>query len=211
MRLNGVTGKEQRPPAQTSGVIALADGRRVSVRPSLPHDIDLLRAFFAALSDQGRYFRFMTSLGELSEAMARRFAEADQVRHVALLACTTTGGGETVVGEARYVRGGDDPASAEFAVAVAADWQGLGLARALLARLSGHAAAAGVRHLVADTLAGNAAMLELARADGFTVSGNGVDRRLLRLVKELIPTAQHRPWQRIAVPVGAELHCSQGG
>ena len=211
MTLQAVTGKGERRALGPSGLIALADGRRVNVRPSVPQDIDGLRAFFAALSDQGRYFRFMTKLGELSEVMARRFADADQVRHVALLACATTGGGETVVGEARYVIDSDDPGSAEFAVAVAADWQGLGLARALLARLSGHAAAAGVRRLVADTLAGNAAMLELARAAGFTVSGNGVDRRLLRLVKELTPTAQRRPWQCFAVPIGAELQCSQGG
>ena len=115
------------------------------------------------------------------------------------------------VGEVRYVLSTDDAGSAEFALAVTPDWQGLGLARALLARLSGHAAATGVRRLVADTLAGNAAMLELVRAAGFTVSGNGVDRRLLRLVKELSPRAQRRPLQRFALPAQAELHCSQGG
>jgi acetyltransferase len=211
MTSSPVTGNAARRPLPPSGLIPLAAGRWVNVRPSLPQDLDLLRAFFAALSDQDRYFRFMTKLGALSEIMARRFADADQVRHVALLACATTGGGETVVGEARYVLGSDDPGGAEFAVAVATDWQGLGLARALLARLSGQAADAGVRCLTADTLAGNAAMLELARAAGFTVSGNGVDRRLLRLVKELTPTAQRRPWQRFAVPVGAEFQCSQGG
>ncbi len=115
------------------------------------------------------------------------------------------------VGEVRYVLSTDDAGSAEFALAVTPDWQGLGLARAPLARLSGHAAATGVRRLVADTLAGNAAMLELVRAAGFTVSGNGVDRRLLRLVKELSPRAQRRPLQRFALPAQAELHCSQGG
>jgi GNAT superfamily N-acetyltransferase len=51
----------------------------------------------------------------------------------------TNGGSQTVVGEARYILSTDDAGSAEFAVAVADDWQGLGLARALLARLSGHA------------------------------------------------------------------------
>ena len=192
------------------GVI-LADGRRVSVRPSLPPDIDLLRAFFRALSDQARYDRLMSTLGELSERMARRFTDIDQVRHVALLAYATNAVSQSVVGEAGYILSTDDAGSAEFALAVAPDWQGLGLARALLARLSGQAAAAGVRRLVADTLAGKAAMLELARAAGFTVSGNGVDRRLLRLVKELSPKAQRRPLQRFALPAQAELHCSQGG
>jgi acetyltransferase len=180
-----MTSTDQGHPAQLTGVIALADGRRVSLRGSLPQDIDLLRAFFRALSDQARYFRFMTKCGELSESMARRFIDIDQVRHVALTAYVTTGGSETMVGEARYILSPDDPRSAEFAVAVAADWQGLGLARALLARLSGQAAVAGVHRLVGDTLASNVAMLELARAAGFTVSGNGVDRRVLRLVKEL--------------------------
>jgi GNAT superfamily N-acetyltransferase len=203
--------KQQQHTAGPIGVIILADGRRVSVRPSLPQDIDLLRAFFHALSDQARYGRFLTKLGELSESMARRFADIDHLRHVALLACATIAGSQTVVGEARYILSTEDAGSAEFAIAVAGDWQGLGLARGLLARLSGHAAAAGIRRLVADTLAGNAAMLELARAYGFTVSENGADRRLLRLVKELSPKAQRRPLQRFAVPAQRELHCSQGG
>jgi acetyltransferase len=200
-----------RQPAQLIGVINLADGRRVAVRPPLPQDLGLLTGFFRALSDQARYFRFMTNYRELSEAMARRFVEIDHVCHVALVACVTTGGSQSMVGEARYILGTDDAGSAEFAVAVADGWQGLGLARALLARLSGHAAAAGVRRLVADTLASNAAMLELARAAGFTVSGNGADRRLLRLVKELSPKAERRPVQSFVVPAQVELHCSQGG
>jgi len=206
-----MTSTAQCHRAQLSGVIALADGRRVGLRGSLPQDIDLLRAFFRALSDQARYFRFMTKCGELSESMARRFADIDQVRHVALTAYVTNGGSETMVGEARYILSPEHPASAEFAVAVAADWQGLGLARALLARLSGQAAVAGVRRLVGDTLASNVAMLELARAAGFTVSVNGLDGRLRRLVKELCPKAERRSLQRFAVPAQAELHCSQGG
>ena len=206
-----MTSTDHGHPAQLTGVIALADGRRVSLRGSLPQDIDLLRAFFRALSDQARYFRFMTKCGELSESMARRFTDIDQVRHVALTAYVTTGGSETMVGEARYILSPDDPRSAEFAVAVAADWQGLGLARALLARLSGQAAVAGVHRLVGDTLASNVAMLELARAAGFTVSGNGLDGRLRRLAKELRPKAERRSLQRFAVPAQAELHCSQGG
>jgi acetyltransferase len=206
-----MTASSPRQPAQLIGVINLADGRRVAVRPPLPQDLELLTGFFRALSDQARYFRFMTNYRELSERMARRFVEIDHVCHVALVAYVTNGGNQSMVGEARYILSTDDAGSAEFAVAVADGWQGLGLARALLARLSGHAAAAGVRRLVADTLASNAAMLELARAAGFTVSGNGADRRLLRLVKELSPKAERRPVQSFAVPAQVELHCSQGG
>ena len=206
-----MTASFARQPAQLMGVIDLADGRCVAVRPPLPQDLDLLTGFFRALSEQARYFRFMTNYRELSEGLARRFVEIDHLCHVALVAYVTNAGSRRMVGEARYILGTDDAGSAEFAVAVADGWQGLGLARALLARLSGHAAAAGVRHLVADTLASNAAMLELARAAGFTVSGNGADRRLLRLVKELSPKAERRSVQSFAVPAQVELHCPQGG
>jgi hypothetical protein len=57
---------------------------------------------FRALSDQARYDRFMTTLGKLSESMARCFTDIDQVRHVALLAYATNCVSQSVVGGARY-------------------------------------------------------------------------------------------------------------
>jgi len=59
-----------------------------------------------------------------------------------------------------------DSADAEFAIAVADEWQGAGLGRELLVRLSAHAREHGVRRLFGDVLWGNNAMLGLARELG---------------------------------------------
>jgi acetyltransferase len=74
-----------------------------------------------------------------------------------------------VIAEARYVRTTQDPAAAEFAVSVAEDWQGRGLARLLLGKLVCRAAAAGIERMVGETLASNWRMLTLARKAGFAI------------------------------------------
>jgi L-amino acid N-acyltransferase YncA len=93
---------------------------------------------------------------------------------------------ETVVGEARYALGGD-PAVAELAVSVAADWQGRGLGRLLLCKLISRAAEVGISRLVGETLSSNAAMLRLAHKAGFTLTPSADVRGLVELEKVLRP------------------------
>jgi acetyltransferase len=171
-------------PTHLIDVLRLA-GQRIVVRPALPQDGDLQRAFFAGLSDEARYFRFMTRLAEPPAALAERFSNVDHIQHVALPAGTCTTTDETMIGEARYIVEASDPETCEFAVAVADAWRGAHLARTLLERLTGQAAAAGLRRMVADTVAANAAMIRLATRAGFTVWRKREDGRLLRLEKVL--------------------------
>jgi acetyltransferase len=164
-------------------VVRVADGSRVTIRPTLPQDAELLRAFFRSLSAQARYCRFMTRLNELPEALVQRFACIDYYSHVALLAEVFDDGHETMIGEARYVIDDDNPATCEFAISVADDWQAFGIARALLDRLERQAAASGIRRMVADTLLTNGLMIGLARRAGYTVRVSGEDVTLARLEK----------------------------
>jgi acetyltransferase len=187
-----VTRTIARYPAHLIDVIRLA-GRRVVVRPALPQDADLQCAFFAALSDEARYFRFMTRLSELTAGLAQRLSDVDHVQHVALLAGTCTGVEETMIGEARYVVEASDPETCEMAVAVADAWRGARLAYTLIERLADHAARSGLRRMVADTVCGNAAMIRLATRAGFTVTRKREDGRLLRLEKNLTTTSQWLP------------------
>ena len=170
-------------PVQLIDVIRLADGRSITLRPSRPRDAEQLRAFFRTLTDGARYFRFMTALRELPEALGKRFDDVDYRSHMALLAEHFDGDRGTIIGEARYIANQDDPGTCEFAIAVADDWQRLGLARALLDRLVSHAAASGIHRMAADTLCANKAMLGLARKAGFSVEPNPQDARLWRLSK----------------------------
>ncbi len=96
----------------------------------------------------------------------------DQRAHVAFVLTTTERGAERIVGEARYVVSCDKE-TAEFAIAVAEGFRGLGLAERLMAALIGAARAAGLRWLIGEVLAGNARMLAFARRCGFAETTRG--------------------------------------
>lgn len=179
-----MTYQIHRYPADLIDVVHVAGGKRVVVRPVLPQDADLTGAFFRDLSAPARYDRFMTSMREVPAELMRRFTEIDYADHLALVAEVFVDGRETVIAEARYVRGAD-PTVAEFAVSVAEAWQGNRLARLLLGKLVCRAAAAGVRRIVGGTLATNARMISLARKAGFTVTPSPDVRGLLLLEKTI--------------------------
>jgi acetyltransferase len=172
-----------RYPTHLIDVVRLANGSRVTIRPTLPQDAELQREFFLCLSAKSRYYRFMTGLNELPEALLERFASIDYCSHLALLAEVFEDGRETMIGEARYVVDDRDPETCEFAVSVADDWQARGVALALLDRLERQAAASDIRHMVADTLSTNRAMIQLAARTGYVVDANREDASLARLEK----------------------------
>lgn len=174
-----------RYPVHLIDVVRTFDGRRITIRPSLPQDAELQQTFFRSLSPVSRYCRFLTRVDELPSALSEAFTNVDHRRHLALIAEVFEGDREIMVGEARYVIDARDPDVAEFALAVADDWQARGIARALLERLVHEAATNGVRCLVADTLVSNASMIALARRAGFAVRASTDDAGRARLEKQL--------------------------
>ncbi len=149
--------------------IWLPDRRLVRVRPLRPSDRAIYERAVLDLSPRSRYLRFLAPIHKPSERLLDQMTNADGRRHVAYLALTpdeTTG-----VGVVRYVRGEDDPLSAEIAIAVADEWQGHGLGAELVRRTAAHARMAGVRTLRATTLRENTGSLRLLAATGFTPAG----------------------------------------
>ena len=61
------------------------------------------RAFFARLSEQSRYMRFMQHLAELTPRLVRQFTQIDDRREMALVALDDALGNQRIVGIARYV------------------------------------------------------------------------------------------------------------
>lgn len=176
-----------RYPSALIDRITLDDGRSVVVRPVLALDAPAEQDFVRALSAESRRKRFHNPLPELSPTMLRQMTEVDHVGHVAVVAEAFDEGDEdatTIVADARYVRDGDET---HFAIAVADDWQGIGLGRALMQRLLRHASRHGVARLVADVLVGNTAMTQLAQSFGARLArsphGPGVTRALLELAR----------------------------
>ena len=168
-----------------------ANGQRVMVRPILPLDAAKFQAFVRNLSDASRSNRFLNGLGELPAYMLKRMTQIDYRTHMALVAEVVNDGQPVIIAEARYAC---EPKSdsAELAAAVADDWQGHGLAKVLLRRLTRHAAAAGLRRLTGETWASNARVLHLAREAGFSImpGAGGV----LGLCRNIAPQSS-LPWQ----------------
>ena len=84
-----------RYPAELIDVVHLVDGRRMTVRPVLPQDADLLQTFVRGLSDESRRNRFFRALHELPGDLLARFTPIDYRRHLALVAEVFDKGEET--------------------------------------------------------------------------------------------------------------------
>jgi acetyltransferase len=148
--------------------LRLSQGRRVTLRPVTAADAPREAAFLRGLSTASRYKRFMSSLRELTPAKLKYFTDVDQQRHLALAATATGDRRRAWVGVARCVA---DPQGdgCEFAVTVADDWQGSGLAGLLMRVLMHAAKRRGFKKMHGIVLASNRRMLTLARQLGFVV------------------------------------------
>jgi len=90
------------------------------------------------------------------------------------------------VGAAQYVRADDGSTkTCEFAITVAEDWRGSGLATSLLASLVRRARRDGYRTMEGSVIAENAPMLALARKLGFTVHPVPEDATVVRVQRTL--------------------------
>ena len=160
------------------------------LRPIRPDDKERLLHAFERSSAESRYRRFFSPTPSLSAAQLRYLTEVDHHQHEALQALDPqTNDG---LGVARFVRSADDPTIAEVAVAVVDDWQGRGLARALLHALAARAREEGVERFSASVLAGNEPVMKLFRAFGdvhVTGHDHGVVELLMELPDEGIPEA----------------------
>lgn len=136
-----------------------------ALRPIVPSDRDAFQAFVSRLSTEARIHRFLIPVRELSPSALETLTRPDQARHVALVA-TEDG---AIVGEGRYVALADT-GRAEFAIAVADDWQRQGIGARLLGALMAAARSAGLQSLEGEVLRTNAAMLGLMRRYGFRSS-----------------------------------------
>jgi GNAT superfamily N-acetyltransferase len=168
--------------------VSLADGRHVVVRPICPRDADRLQAFFAALSPRSRQRRFHLGLNTLSQTVLRSLTEVDQYHHVALVALAESDDGDgelTIVAEARYVLL-SDCCDVEFAIAVADDWQGIGLGAILLRLLGDHARLSGNGRLVGDLLANNLPMRALVRKLGGRIASHPEAANLRRAIFDTV-------------------------
>jgi acetyltransferase len=155
-------------PAHLVSEWTAPNGMRVTVRPIRPEDAEIEREFVKQLSPEAKYFRFMSTIRELSPQMLARFTQIDYDREMALIAATARDGREEEVGVTRYITN-PDGASCEFAIVVDDEWQAHGLGRHLMTQLIEIARARGLTTMSGDILTTNQPMLALASSLGFVI------------------------------------------
>ena len=159
-----------RYPTELVEEVRLRDGRVVLVRPVLSSDAAMQRTFVRSMSAATRRNRFHGGVADLPVAMLRYMTEVDHVDHLALVGEIQDVSGPRQVAEARWVRRGDAPERADFAIAIADDCQQSGLGNALLGMLERSAAARGINRLCAHVLQTNRRMIGWLQAREWQVA-----------------------------------------
>ena len=193
-------------PAHMSREARMRDGRAYLIRPIQGEDADRLQRFTRGLSPQSRYFRFISALNELTPRMLIRYTQIDYDRELALVAVLPyepalegdaasithdPGEGERLIGVARYLLNVDRD-TCEFAVAIADEYQGQGVATTLMRALIEVARQRGLQRMDGYVLAGNTPMLRLMRSLGFSIARDPDDEsmKIVSLMLQEPPPAE---------------------
>ncbi len=166
----------------------LKRGRTVQLRPIRPEDGESIKNMVHNMSAESKYFRFMHAINDLSPQMVAQFTKLDYDRQMAFVAVHDSGKGD-VIGVSRYAVS-TDRQFGEFAISIADEWQGHGLASALMKLIIEHAAAQGLQKLVGDVLTTNTPMRGLMKSLDFQAATDPNDRDILRFTLPLSNSAQ---------------------
>lgn len=171
-------------PGQFAVRWQLADGVDILIRPIRPEDASIETEFIAKLSERSKYFRFMSSLRQLTPEMLVRFTQIDYDREMALIAVLQDNERETEIGVARYISN-PDGISCEFAIVIADDWTKKGIGTKLLSQLMQIAKSRGLHRMEGEVLTDNHSMLHMAKNLGFTLSAFENDNSVTKVSKRL--------------------------
>ena len=167
----------------------LPDGTRVYLRPLREADLGHAQEYFAALSEQSRYLRFMMPMPVLSDAtlasVAATLHETGAAITVVVVEHHDTHAQE-LIGGVRVVPT-DRNGVCEFAVSIVDSWQGRGVGTLLLREVVRLGRALGYHHVEGMVLSVNTAMLTVARRARFRVHADHRDPSVTIVSRSLHP------------------------
>lgn len=155
----------------------LPNGDLYRVRPLHPGDAQMLQDLVRGLSDESRYFRFISSMKELPERMLARFTLIDYDREMAMVAVHAerksgadgkAAEQQRIIGVSRYVTN-PDKSSCEFSLVIADEYAGQGLGERMMLTIMDMAKSKGLATIEGLVLAKNSGMLKLMRKLQFEI------------------------------------------
>lgn len=151
----------------TGEPVVTRDGRVLHLRPIEPGDVAALRRCFTRLPAEDIRRRFMHTLTELPEPMARRLCHIDEATEAAFVLVDDNVSPAELRGVGRvFIDEATD--TAEFSVLVEREWTRLGLGAELMRRLVATCRERGLAELWGYVLVENRPMLRLCSELGFT-------------------------------------------
>lgn len=159
--------------AELSHTITLRDGSSVHMRAIQPDDVERLQAFHTRLSLDTIVMRYFRVAPTLHSQEAWRLTHLDYDNRMALVATTSVGDEERIIGVVRYERVA--ATSGELAFVIADEWQGRGIGARLLAHLLTYARERGFERMMAVTMSTNMRMRAVLAHAGFPVTSSYAD------------------------------------
>jgi ribosomal protein S18 acetylase RimI-like enzyme len=144
----------------------LEDGRSVCLRTIRPSDEARIREGISGMSDRARYLRFFSAFREPPESIVKQLSAVDGHDHIGWGAILLDGNEYPPIAAAHAIRNGEAEEEGELAIAVLDDYQGLGLARMLIAAVLSDCLDEGLRRLVMQVLPENRPAIALLTALG---------------------------------------------
>lgn len=175
--------------------VRLKDGTPALTWSVLPEDREAIREGYERLSERSRYLRFLAGVPHLTDQLLDHLVdEVDGIDHVALVLFVLDDDHQGVpAGIARVIRYPGRPDVADVAVTVADEWQGRGVATALLHQLM-RERPRGVTRIETTVAADNEASLAMMRRLGeLTVTDVGSGRLDIRVDLPDLPEEQGEP------------------
>ncbi|MGD8910449.1 MAG: bifunctional acetate--CoA ligase family protein/GNAT family N-acetyltransferase [Chromatiales bacterium] len=167
-------------PANLVSRTQLPNGTNIVIRPIRPEDVDLEQKFTRELSDEAKYFRYMSSVQELTPEMLMRFTQIDYHNEMALIATTEEDTHELELGVARYVTN-PDKKSCEFALVVSDKWQRQGIGHRLMHNLMEVARDRSLEKMEGEVLSNNFKMLDLMKSLNFHITTSPDDNSIKKV------------------------------
>lgn len=150
----------------------LRNGLLVTIRAIRSEDGALLLQGVSELEKQSLYLRFFKVKNEISDEELKYFTDVDFKDHVALVVTTETDKGARIIGGGRYFAYNDSAGirKAEVAFMVHDQYQGNGIATAVIKHLLAIARRNGIAQFEAEVLTENSKMLAVFSRTGLPMN-----------------------------------------
>ncbi len=145
------------------------DGIPILLRPIKPEDEGMILDLFSSFSERTILFRFFQLLKSMPHKQIVRYTQIDYDRDMAIVAVTSEGDKERIVGVGR-LNYYPNLETSEFSVVVGDPWQRKGLGTKLLKLCIKIAKERGVSQLWGDIMAENEGMIKLCKRLGFKIN-----------------------------------------